>query len=632
MTLIMRIIILAIGFATGWLTSLLARRTDLSKALWYYDFSDGKNRGGRRPTKGNKERTLSILATSLSEETLKDVYILVNNLYALVNHRRNLRFVLHILFFITSEGFAIESGIRYLKAEYENLFIPSSDIILRELHALSPEQVEKAILSTMRKMFDILKMHRNRKDVNSVLKHTWLAIDITDIPYYGKMASKRLKYKYLRGSKYVLRSMASIHNTKDGKATKYLTASIATGPLAGLLVYITPLKMGFSKSEEVNKVITFLSQFMNIELILMDRGFHSGEVYDVLRKHGIKYLTPARKTEGVKKLLFSELELEGIISGILLIAEKANKIATGTFHGRGYKGVVRLKSHLGTHLDSLDSVNSVDELVNWLREFKRMKSEVPAPLKVVYQEIQQLAEDMSRRITEPPRYIVQPMLLQGGKKITVILSLQLNEGLFRENLKKKFRNTASRVKDVRGQIDFETVLKRFFLDSYYAFVTPEYAYIDVCEQTKIYKRRWTVETAHKMFHQVLLRTTSNDISVRNMEVLIAVVMYDLWVIHRKNTGPVEEHKYEETLREFKMQYVRESFLLFEYKEGKCIFISNGAIVSLKMFMEGIHTLSFSGVNDQKQKSYSTCDDGRPPPIGVPVYVVTSVVRGVRYRI
>ena len=626
-----KVIFFAVGIGSGLLIPHLARRTGLYNLFRHANPIDGRGReSGHRTTK-DKERTLAILSTALSKELLSDVYFLINNLCDLLKRGHKLRFVLHILIFITSKGSSIESGIKRLKKKYPRLFIPSPDTVLRELHSLSPEEVEEAIQAAIRKMFDILERHRSRKDVNSVLKRVWIAIDITEKRYFGKMANKNQKYEFTRALEFITRSKSHIHNTKDGEATKYLTVSIAVGPLAGLLVYLTPLKVGYSKSEEVDKTITFLSRFMDIELVLMDRGFYSSEVYAVLRSHGVKYLTPAIKTEGVKKELFDGLRLEEAISSIRSIIESANKIATGTYRGKGYKGIACFKSHLSTHLDSLYTVNSVDDIVEWLREFKRMESEVPEPLKKSYKELLQLSETVIRRITEPPRYIIQLMELRGKKTITIVLSLQLNERLLEENLKRKFRTTASRVREFQEQIDFEAVLKRFFLDSYYAFVTPDRAHIDVSKLTEIYKKRWVVETAHKMFHQVFLVTTSNDISIRLMEVLVAVVMYDLWIIHRKNVGPLEEHRYEETLIEFKDRYVDESFLLFEYEEGKCIFVRNGEIVSFDRFMEDMQTTALLVMKAEERESGCICDDGRPPPIGVPVYVVIPRVKGVKAR-
>ena len=143
-----------------------------------------------------------------------------------------------------------------------------------------------------------------------------------------------------------------------------------------------------------------------------------------------------------------------------------------------------------------------------------------------------------------------------------------------------------------------------------------------------------METAHRMFHEVMLHTTSNDISVRNIELLVAIALYDLWVIHRKRSGEAEEeHVYKESLREFKENFMRNEFLQLEYEEGHVFFIRYGEIVDSDAYIRGINDMidKYTGRYMDKSRSMRTLDSGDPPPPGVQVYIAMAVCTGCNHR-
>ena len=159
-----------LGVAIGWLASHSTRKARLITNTPYPKHIGAKN----------SHKRVTFLSTVLDDHLLKDVYILVDNLCTFFKRHRNARLVFNILFFITWSRTTIESGIIQLKTEYPQLFVPSSDTVLRTLHSSSPDAVEEAILSTMRQIFTLLERHKTKKIIVEI-KHAWLAVDITSI-------------------------------------------------------------------------------------------------------------------------------------------------------------------------------------------------------------------------------------------------------------------------------------------------------------------------------------------------------------------------------------------------------------------------------------------------------------------
>ena len=604
-----------IGVATGWLASHLTRKAGLLQL------------------NSNSEPhvyELRFLSATMSRQLLDDVFILIDNLCGLIKQRRNTRFVLAVIFFISSSGYFIESGIKKLKNMYPTLFIPSADTVLRTLHALSPEEVDRAILRMLRVIFDVAAKHRSKKDIKSILKHVWLAVDITDVAYYGKMGSQKKTHPYKKAVRFIERSHRYIHNTKDGRALKYLTVSIARGPMSGLIVYVAPLKAGYSLNTEVDRALRFLEAIMDIDLVLMDRGFYSGSVYEVLRAHNIRFLTPAVKSKGVKEALFESLKPERIAAEFSCLISEAIVFLDMKFHGRGYKGTRQFKALVSNTIGSIGRATSIAEIIEYLKRLVEFEGKAPEKLKTRYKCIRDTAENIIKEITMPPRYIVQEFKLGGKVRSRIVLSMQLDDDAFQNALRRSFICRRNRNVQNWDEAAFLEALRHLFLDSYYFFATPVYKQIDVTRQGEFYKRRWTVETAHRMFHEVMLHTTSNDISVRNMELLVAIALYDLWVIHRKRSGGVEEeHVYKESLREFKENFTRNEFLQLEYEEGHVFFVRYGEIVDSDAYIRGISDMIdryMRGYMDES-RSIRTLDSGEPPPHGVQVYVIMAVCTG-----
>jgi len=482
----------------------------------------------------------------------------------------------------------------------------------------------------LRVIFDVAAKHKSKKDIKSILKHVWLAVDITDVAYYGKMGSQKKIHPYKKAVRFIERSHRYIHNTKDGRALKYLTVSIARGPMSGLIVYVAPLKAGYSLNTEVDRALRFLEAIMDIDLVLMDRGFYSGSVYEVLRTHNIRFLTPAVKSKGVKEALFESLKPERIAAEFSRLMNEAIVFLDMKFHGRGYKGTHQFKALVSNTVESIERATSIAEIIEYLKRLVEFEGKAPEKLRTRYKCIRDAAENIIKEITMPPHYIVQEFELGGKVRSRIVLSMQRDDDAFQNSLQRRFTGKRNREAQSWNEAAFLEALKHLLLDSYYFFATPVYKQIDVTKQGEFYKRRWTVETAHRMFHEVMLHTTSNDISVRNMEMLVAIALYDLWVIHRKSSSEVkEEHVYMESLREFKENFTQNEFLQLEYEEGHIFFVRYGEIVSIEVYLIGISGVidRYKGRYMSESRSVHALDSGDPPPYGVRVYFVIPVCKG-----
>jgi len=119
------------------------------------------------------------------------------------------------------------------------------------------------------------------------------AIDFTDDPYYGEIIDAN--------KDYVLKS-----KMKDSTTTFYSYVSLyitTKGQRQTLAVF--PVKKGVSKVEYIRKFLAIINDAkVNIEVICLDRGFYSNDVFSVLQEENIPHIVPVRKHgKELKKIL-----------------------------------------------------------------------------------------------------------------------------------------------------------------------------------------------------------------------------------------------------------------------------------------------------------------------------------------
>jgi len=119
------------------------------------------------------------------------------------------------------------------------------------------------------------------------------AIDFTDDPYYGVTVEAN--------KDYVLKSkMKKSTTTFYSYVSLYITTKGQRQTLA-----VFPVKKGVSKVEYIRKFLAIISEAkVNIEVICLDRGFYSNDVFSFLQEENIPHIVPVRKHgKELKKIL-----------------------------------------------------------------------------------------------------------------------------------------------------------------------------------------------------------------------------------------------------------------------------------------------------------------------------------------
>ena len=119
------------------------------------------------------------------------------------------------------------------------------------------------------------------------------AIDFTDDPYYGEIVDVN--------KDYIIKS-----KMKDSTTTFYSYVSFyLTTKGQRLTLAVLPVKKGVSKVEYIRKFLAFINDAkVDIEVLCLDRGFYSKEVFSFLQKENVPHIVPVRKHgQELKKIL-----------------------------------------------------------------------------------------------------------------------------------------------------------------------------------------------------------------------------------------------------------------------------------------------------------------------------------------
>ena len=156
-----------------------------------------------------------------------------------------------------------------------------------------------------------VRYHLSKVDLNSLLalqskiltysndqilvpgKSYHFAIDFTDDPYYGEIVDVN--------KDYVIKS-----KMKDSTTTFYSYVSLyITTKGQRLTLAVLPVKKGVSKVEYIRRFLDFIDDAkVNIEILCLDRGFYSNDVFSFLQKENIPHIVPVRKHgQELKKVL-----------------------------------------------------------------------------------------------------------------------------------------------------------------------------------------------------------------------------------------------------------------------------------------------------------------------------------------
>lgn len=187
------------------------------------------------------------------------------------------------LIFCTSHDFSIESGISFLNSLRK--VYPSPDRFLANIEKLKIEEILKMFQEIIDFQFNEMKNCLDEEEI--------IAIDFNDVEFYGKE------------NKMIVRS--KLKNGTD-KFYRFATAKIAKNEF-GLTLAILPVSQFDTKEKILLKLIEEVRKKLKIKLLLIDRGFYSVKIVNLLNSLGINFLMPIPKNQGIKNFIVKMLNL-----------------------------------------------------------------------------------------------------------------------------------------------------------------------------------------------------------------------------------------------------------------------------------------------------------------------------------
>lgn len=177
-------------------------------------------------------------------------------------------------------------GKRYAESGLEDLACtreaPSADTLLRRLKTVESDDAYDMLVQANDEV--IRKLRRRRVFRMPVLA----AIDYSDDRFYGKYNSKIRRSKKDRGTN-LFYTHASLHVVENGKRVTIFTVQVL--PLDDHALIVERL------------VQAARARGIRIRALLIDRGFSSVDVKNMLDRFRIRYLTPAIKNDNVKEAI-----------------------------------------------------------------------------------------------------------------------------------------------------------------------------------------------------------------------------------------------------------------------------------------------------------------------------------------
>ncbi len=177
-------------------------------------------------------------------------------------------------------------GKRYAESGLEDLACtraaPSSDTLLRRLKMVKSDDAYSMLVQANDEV--IRKLRRRRVFRMPVLA----AIDYSDDRFYGKYNSKIRRSKKERGTN-LFYTHASLHIVEHGKRVTIFTVPVL--PLDDHALIVEKL------------VQAARARGIRIHTLLIDRGFFSVDVVNVLRRLRVRFLMPAVKNDRIKEAI-----------------------------------------------------------------------------------------------------------------------------------------------------------------------------------------------------------------------------------------------------------------------------------------------------------------------------------------
>ncbi|MDL5503387.1 MAG: transposase, partial [Candidatus Methanoperedens sp.] len=233
-------------------------------------------------SKYQKDRHLNYLVTHLLKDTLKtldrqiDFRIRTNSRY----HQED---IFNLILTASVNTTSVENTVIELKDVKNKKNIPSADIVLHHIERQKLKEIEYQLEQA------INSSHQMAEKRRLFGKYAAVAIDIHEIPYYGKVNNP-----FIMGCK---------HKNGTSYCYKYATIDIVEKNQRFTLKAIPLTPLSNNNATTVSDLLRHAMKYVHIKYVLLDRGFFSIDVIKALESLKLKYIMPAIKNDKIKQVL-----------------------------------------------------------------------------------------------------------------------------------------------------------------------------------------------------------------------------------------------------------------------------------------------------------------------------------------
>ncbi|MGZ7109657.1 MAG: transposase, partial [Methanobacterium sp.] len=228
-----------------------------------------------------KYRHLNYLVTHLLKDTLKTLDRQID-LKIRTNSRYHQEDIFNLILTASVNTTSVENTVIELKDVKNKKSIPSADIVLYHIERQKLKELEYQLEQA------INSSHQMAEKRRLFGKYAAIAIDIHEIPYYGKVNNP-----FIMGCK---------HKNGTSYCYKYATIDIVEKNQRFTLkaIPLTPLS---NNATIVSDLLRHAMKYVHVKYVLLDRGFFSIDVIKALESLKLKYIMPAIKNDKIKQVL-----------------------------------------------------------------------------------------------------------------------------------------------------------------------------------------------------------------------------------------------------------------------------------------------------------------------------------------
>ncbi|HEY9204444.1 MAG TPA: transposase [Candidatus Methanoperedens sp.] len=178
---------------------------------------------------------------------------------------------------------SIESSAFELKVVKNKKYIPSPDIVFYHIERQNNLDLQHHLEEVINLSYLMAEKRR------LFGKYAAVAIDIHEIPYYGEVNNP-----FIMGCK---------HKNGTSYCYKYATIDIVEKNQRFTLKAIPLTPLSNNNATIVNQLLQHAMKYVHIKYVLLDRGFFSVDVINILMNLKLKYIMPAIKNDKIKQVV-----------------------------------------------------------------------------------------------------------------------------------------------------------------------------------------------------------------------------------------------------------------------------------------------------------------------------------------